>query len=310
MEKAWQKIIPSHAFTPDEGLLLRVLSVAARWGRPSLAIDALEVLSSKLKVTAGEHHLVPLLEAYVNAGQVPEAFSVLPQLRSAGINPNRRAVESITAKLRTVALVDQAFYALEDMRKSGKTIDPSALNAVIDASMRLDDMQRVRATQLAAASLGVAPNVEMFNLVLEACARTKMRRLGDTVMADMATAGIKLDATSYENMIRLCLSQPDYDDAFFYLEKMKDVGFKPRVQVYEWLAVHCVERKDGRWKIVLDEMTSMGYRKSQRLRSIIEGSRYVSGRGDRQAEERPARRESRRGSFGARQQQGSRERRA
>jgi hypothetical protein len=56
-------------------IFLDVLNVAARWGRPDLATQALAKLS-ELNVQAQEYHLVALLESYVVAGRVPEALRV------------------------------------------------------------------------------------------------------------------------------------------------------------------------------------------------------------------------------------------
>lgn len=259
VEVAWDRAVQTKTYNPDEGLVLSILAVAGRWGRPRLATKALDVLPN-LSIRAQEHHLVPLLEAYVNAGQVPDALQVLSSMREAGIVPTLTTAEPIVARLSDATVIDQAFYALEDMRKSGIKVDITALNAVIEASVRIRDPQRMRATHLAAADLGVEPNIETYNLLLKGCIHGGHRQLGDTVWSEMAAASISPDMATFQHMIALCLEQPVYEDAFYYLEKMKSDGMRPPYIVYQNLLKRCIADDDRRWKLVVDELESLGYK--------------------------------------------------
>ena len=259
---AWDRAVQSKIYTPDEGLLFSVLNVAARWGRPDLATKALDVLPDLL-IRPQETHLVPLLEAYVTAGQVPEAVKVISSIRAAGMIPTALAAEPIVFALSSADLIDQAFYALQDMRESGQSIDVVALNAVIEASVRLGDLQRVRATQGAAVELGVTPNIDTFNIVLSGCVKAEHRALGDTVFAEMNEHSISPDMTTYRRMIMLCLTQSTYEDAFYYLEKMKADDIKPPHTVYQALLRKCITAEDKRWMAVREEMESLGYKMQQ-----------------------------------------------
>ncbi|KAL1413108.1 hypothetical protein Q8F55_000857 [Vanrija albida] len=259
VEIAWDRVVSSKAYAPDEGLILAVLAVAGRWGRTGLASQALELLPS-LGIEPQEHHMAPLLEAFCNEGRVPDALKVVTSLREAGINPTLSTVRPIVNVLSNTEIVDQAFYALEDMHAAGEVVDVAALNAVIEASSRLGDLQRARATQLAAGDLGVTPTIETFNIVLEACARAKHRQLGDTILKEIAAAELEPDQATYEGMVAVCVTQPDYEDAFHYLEKMKAEGFVPSREVYSKIGLKCAQEQDGRWKLVSEEMGQIGYK--------------------------------------------------
>ena len=249
----------SRHFTPDEGLLLSILNVAARAGKPEMVSRVLEALSG-LGIEPQEHHLVALMEAYVAAGQVPEAMQVLSTIRSVGLHPTAVTAEPILAVLSSVDVVDNAFYALEDLKAKGEVIDITALNVIIEASSRLNDLQRVRANQMAASDLGVKLDIDSFNSALSACVGSNHRALGDTIMKEMAEAGITPNGTTYHHMIRLCTKQAKYDDAFFFLEKSKSEGFKPTREAYRELAIKCQANKDARWQLVVEEMESLGYK--------------------------------------------------
>ena len=248
--------------------MLAVLSVAARWGRPDLSTKALDVLPELLVPPQGVH-LVSLLEAYVNAGRLPEAIKVLALMRSAGLTPSTVTAEPITNALISVDLIDQAFYSLEDMHRNGEVIDIVALNCIILASVRLGDIQRVRATQVAAADLSISPDVDTFNAVLSGCIAAQHRPLGDTILSEMTNAGITPNQTTYESMIRLCLGEASYEDAFFYLETMKSSNFKPSYSIYQAMIRRCISAEDRRWRLVKEEMESLGYEVDKGIQKLV-----------------------------------------
>jgi len=65
---------------------------------------------------------------------------------------------------------------------------------------------------------------------------------------------------TYEKMIRLCLTQDVYEDAFYYLEEMKAAEFVPPQTVYKALVLKCHSMNDTRMDIALEEMRECGYR--------------------------------------------------
>lgn len=248
------------------------MNVAARSGKPEMVSDVLEAFSRK-SLDPQEYHLVALLEAYVKAGQVPQALQVLSTIRSSGLTPTAVTAQPIVAVLETTELVDQAFWALEDFKLKGVRIDVTALNVVIEASAKLGDLQRVRATQMAASDLDVRLDVDSFNHVLFACASTGNRKLADTIMKEMSDAGIVADGMTYHHMLVCCLSQPNYEDAFFFLEKSKSEGHKPSAEAYQQLANKCESSRDSRVRLVVEEAESLGYKiRSMRRRDERGGS--------------------------------------
>ncbi|WWC88435.1 uncharacterized protein L201_003346 [Kwoniella dendrophila CBS 6074] len=272
VEIAWRRV--KSTYTPDEGLILSMLNAAGRWGRPDFASTVLESLPAQPQ----EQHLAPLLEAFCNAGEVPNAFHVLVAIRESGLTPTMATVQPIVAVLTNAEVIDQAFYALEDMYKAGQPIDITALNSLIDASARIGDLQRARATQTAVADLGLTANIDTYNLVLACCIAAKHRPLGDTILNEISTQSLQFTATTYENMIELCLTQPTYEDAFYYLEKAKADGFKPSIAVYGSLVRKCITSNDTRWRLVVDEMKTVGYRLDGELQAFVNsGGRPRSG---------------------------------
>ena len=250
-------------------MIARVLDVAARWGRPDLASRVLSLLP-EIDVEVQEKHLVALLECYVTAGQVPEALRVISSIRATGLTPTLATAEPIVAVLSTPEIVDQAFYGLEDMYKAGQDVDVVALNALILASARIKDLRRVRATQASLSSFELRPDIDTFNSVLEGCITAQHQPLGETVLSEMATAGIAPNPTTYEKLIKLCLIPEDYEEAFYYLEKMKSEGLQPSASVYRSIITKCLSLNDRRWELVRQEMNALGYRLDVGSRKLVE----------------------------------------
>ena len=270
MQLAWNKVTATQTVTPDEGVMLKVLDVAARWGEPDLALNVLSVLAETAE--AQEHHMTALLEAYVSAGRVPEAIKVIATMRENGLSPTISTIEPIAAVLSTPEIIDQALYGIEDIHAAKEPVDIAAVNAVILASSRLGDLRRARATQAMIGQIGLIPNVDTFNLVLQGCIKASHRPLGDNIMAEMEAAGVKPDQTTYESMVELCLVPDEYEDAFFFLEKMKEEGYKPSLSVYQALLRKCATAQDKRWRLVQDEMFALGYKIDAATRRAISGS--------------------------------------
>ena len=274
VDAAFDRVSHTRIFTPDAGMIDRILEVAASWGRPDLASKALALLSN-IDAPVQEKHLVALLESYVTAGQVPEALRVVASIRSTGLHPTLAAVESIVGVLSTPEIVDQAFYGLEDMHKAGEVVDVVALNALILASARIKDLRRVRATQASLSSFGLRPDIDTFNSVLEGCINAEHSTLGETVLSEMSNAGVTPDRITYEKLIKLCLIPADYEQAFFYLEKMKSEELRPSAAAYRSILVKCLVSNDRRWELVRQEMNVLGYRMDAATKRMIdERSRY------------------------------------
>ncbi|WVQ84992.1 hypothetical protein IAT38_007156 [Cryptococcus sp. DSM 104549] len=278
METAWTRVKDS--YTPDDGLIVSMLNTAGRWGRPDFATRIVaDHLGGK---PLQEQHLAPMLEAFCNAGDVPSALRVIPAIRAAGLEPSMETLQPIISVLTSAEVIDEAFYSVEDMHKAGEPVDLAALHVLIAASAEIGDLQRVRATQTAVPDFGLTPTAETFNLVLAGCVKAKHRPLGDTLLTEMESANppIAPNAETYEQIIELCATQPVYEDAFYFLEKMKADGFTPSIWTYTTLVKKCVVENDSRFNIVADEMRLVGYKMEESLRAFINSGGKIDPQGE------------------------------
>ncbi|KAH9892476.1 hypothetical protein C8Q73DRAFT_649226 [Cubamyces lactineus] len=266
----WQKVVNEMHILPDEGCCIQVLHTAARHGLSDLALGVIEVLK-KIEVVWSEHHIAPVIEALCQRNELKEAMIMLDFMRKNDIAPTIETASPILQAIsKDTDAVDNAWGILEIIHEEGHTVDAVALNVVIQAAIALNDLQRAVGTYKASSKFGVKLNVDTFNLLLLGCIEARHRQLGDRLLSDMKEAGIKPDATTYERMVRLCLTQSMYEDAFFYLEEMKSLSMVPPLIVYEALVRKLFSVGDVRYKLALEELKECGYDVPKRLKSYID----------------------------------------
>ncbi|KAH9839318.1 uncharacterized protein C8Q71DRAFT_704410 [Rhodofomes roseus] len=285
--RTWQKVVHELNITPDEGLCIQVLHTAGRHGHSTLALDAFRVLG-RIGVIWQEYHFAPVIEALCKQTRVKDALKMLDMMRSHQIAPLPETAIPISDVVATDSdSIDEAWSHLEALHEEGKTVDTSALNVVIRASVMLGDLQRAMGTYKAAGSLGVVPDVDTYNLLFAGCVAAQHRQLGDRLLTEMKTAGVRADERTYERLVTLCLTQANYEDAFFYLEEMKAEGHVPPHSVYVALIRKCVSLGDTRYKLAVEEMLECGYEVTDAL------SRFINSGGEEDTQEdRPIHRQS------------------
>ncbi|KAI8098679.1 uncharacterized protein BX664DRAFT_381362 [Halteromyces radiatus] len=264
----WNKVVLEHGIRPDEGTCLQVLRVAANSGESKLATEVIRQLSNN-GYPYKEHYFIPLMEAFVVKDDLKSAFNVLDIMRVSGVIPTMRSTLAISNKIsRDVESVDKAYYLLEEMKKEGKTVDVTAFNIVIAACGLAKDIGRTVATYREASNLGVVPDVDTFNAVLEACIQTEMKGMGQIVIEELKKAKVTPNVETFSKMITLACTQPNYEDAFVYLEEMKSHGIIPPRQCYVVLAKKLAWERDPRYHIALEEMETYGYRPGTYVKSL------------------------------------------
>lgn len=217
-----------------------------------------------------EYHYAPLIEALCKADRLKEAFGTLDIMRSNSIIPTTETAQPITDFLKQdIDRVDRVWRILDELQKESKAVDTTAINAVIQACVALDDLQRAIGAYKAFADYGCKPNVDTFNSLLSGCVGAKHRDFGNKILLDLKQASVKPDARTYEHIIQLCLTEPTYEDAFFYLEEMKTQKFMPSAKAYEAIIRTCISARDSRYSLALSEMGHCGYTPSPSLQRFM-----------------------------------------
>lgn len=244
---------------PNEGVCMSVLNAAARHGVPDLATDVLRVLKL-LGVVWEEYHFAALIEAFCRNNQLKEALITLHIMRTNEILPLPGTLVPILDCVKAdVESLDSAWAIVDEIHETKSGVDIDALKVIIHASVLLGDLQRAVGVYKSFCDYGLEPDVIIFNLLLDGCIAAQHRQLGDLLLADMKEIKVQPNQETYERMIRLCLTQEVYEDAFYYLEEMKAAKFVPPQTVYEALVLKCHSMNDTRMDIALEEMRECGY---------------------------------------------------
>ncbi|KAL0956278.1 hypothetical protein HGRIS_002436 [Hohenbuehelia grisea] len=269
--RCWNVVVQELSLAPDEGLCVAVLHTAARNGMPDLATDALRVLQL-IGCEIQEHHFASLLEAFVRAKQLKEAFTTLAIMRSNGVTPLPETCLPILHEITSVESIDNTWNLIDDMHRAGATIDVAALNVIMQATVAVGDLQRAVGAYKSYSDYSASPDVHTFNSLLEGCTNAAHRELGDHLLAEMKEAKVKPDRDTYLNLVMLCLTQETYEDAFFYLEEMKAAKHRPPISMYEAIVRRCVLASDPRYEIAIAEMKEIGYHPSRELLRDIDAA--------------------------------------
>lgn len=265
----WQTVVHKLNLRPSEGTCLAVLDTAARHGLTDLGADVLRVLKL-IGVQLEEHHFAGLVEAFCQKSEIKEALQVLEIMRSNGIEPRPETAFPMLSTMSTPEDLDTTWAIIDELHTSGVAIDPAALHVLIKASIDLGDLQRAIGAYKNLSDYGISADIRIFNLLLTGCIAASHRALGDRLLADMKEAKVKPNSATYDNIITLCLTQADYEDAFFYLEEMKSARHKPFYAVYEKIVRKCLSANDPRYKVALEELREIGYHPSRHLMAELE----------------------------------------
>jgi pentatricopeptide repeat protein len=265
----WNIAVNELDIVPNEGVCLSVLNAAARHGVPDLATDVLRVLNLS-GIAWKEYHFAALIEAFCHNNQLKDALITLHIMRSNQILPVPSTSIAILDSIKDVETLDSALVIIDEIQKEKGVLDIDALKVIIQASVLLRDLQRAVGVYKFISDYNLKPDVNIFNLLLDGCIAMQHRQFGDGLLADMKKSKVEPNKETYEKMIRLCLTQEVYEDAFFYLEEMKAVGFVPPQTVYEALVLKCQSMDDTRMDIALEEMREYGYSMSKKRASKVD----------------------------------------
>ena len=242
-------------------------------------MDVLRVLKA-IGADLREHHFAPIIESFCRTNRIKEALSTLSLIRQHNIEPNSDTAHPIFEAIRvSTNAVDAAWDALEALH-SCQTVDITAVNVIIQASVALGDLQRAFGTYQMCSELGIKPTLDTYHFLLSGCIASRHRELGNRLIAEMKEAKIKPDTRTYERLIVLCLTGETYEDAFFYLEEMKAENLYPPLSVYEAIIQRCVLEKDARYAVAVQELEEFGYTVSPELQGVISGEGEAGYRGN------------------------------
>lgn len=191
----------------------------------------IKVLSAR-QTPLSPYHYEALIAAYTGIEDLKTTFRVLAIMEKAGLAPTSASTRPLFAYLSTSEkLCHDAWNTTSQLRKDGHVIPLTAVNVILEA---LNSLTKVEEAFVYYKRLHEicprGPNTETINVVLQGLQRTQDATIGAPkekamfLASEMQALKIRPDMLTYDRLIRVCLTEHDYEDAFRYLEEMEEVG--------------------------------------------------------------------------------------
>ncbi|KAL2262592.1 hypothetical protein VTK26DRAFT_807 [Humicola hyalothermophila] len=250
---AWEKMVRPGTLNPSDGVALGVLNTAARHGDPALATEVIQLLAGR-RIKLGPHHYEALLDSYVQAGDLENAFRVLCIMAEAGVQPDQSSTRSIFLVLRdTPERADEIVGMLSNLSEQ-HAVPVAAINVLLEALAKTGDMGRTlevyrRVHRLCASG----PNRQTFLLLLENCENAETAGF---LASEMHRYSVRSSPMILDNLIR-CFA---YDGPLsavlgYLLELTHSVSARSWVSKDTLMCVleRCYREKDRRaWAIMAE----------------------------------------------------------
>jgi pentatricopeptide repeat protein len=206
-----------------------------------------------------------LVEAYVNAGDVLTALSVLCVMQDSRMPPTDHTTRSILKYLvKDMDRPNMLFEELRSLHHDGKSVPTAAVNCIIEAAVYHKDIEL--AIEFYKVLHEICPSgadTETFNKLLRGCARFNPPRkdIALILASELSALGLKPDRITYDRMLLICINHDgDYNDALSYYQEMRSQKLEPRTGTMVALVQRMTLETDERVFDLVEQMDSMEIR--------------------------------------------------
>jgi hypothetical protein len=228
-----------------------------------------------------EYHIAPVVEAFCKAGQVQEAVEAVCMAVNEKIEPLRTTCEPLSSLLtESYKNVDLAVDKLRRICARGestsKPVHVNLANAILRACVARRELSRaVELYRRVFPELGVEPNADTLNALLEGCISTMDDAMALKLVTEMTGGGgprpLRPNLETHELMIMLpAKTEPRrFDIALARLKRLDSLDLVASRNLYVRLAFAMAAAGDRRAVDVLEEMVAKGHRQSRALRDQV-----------------------------------------
>ncbi|RYO85745.1 hypothetical protein DL766_008997 [Monosporascus sp. MC13-8B] len=292
----WERMVTPGLLHPPDGTAVNVLNAASRHGDAALVTSVMRLLTDRGR-RLDLHHYEALIDAHTLHHEVRKAFTVLCIMRRAGLAPDSSSTRPIYRMLReSPSATDEALSVLQELRQQYQ-VPIAAFNVVLEATVLHYGFKRAfdlyRAVRRICADDG--PDLRTFHILLRRCV---LRKSMNFLLDELQTFGVRPDREAYDQLIRICALQDDYEPAFKYLERMTrpssgSVGETTAAGSGWWmsrasalaLARRCVHAQDVRVRLIMDECRRRGMSIDADVRWLVERAQKEREQQQQQQEE-------------------------
>jgi len=269
--------------------LLRMMEDATRKSDVDQVVS-IHTMAEKAGVKLGTFQMVGLVFALLQTGREMEAFKLANQIVSQGGSLPRTAIRMVAESLgRKAALVDEAYFAVENLRKGGTEIPVISINIIIEACARLGDLDRAFATFAEMPNLSLKPDTQTYNHLLLTCVNAREVNSARRLLNLMQDESVALDADSYTHRCSVSVMTRDDEGAMTAYRECKDAKLVPPSKMYTTLVNMLVRQgRPDKAKEMLEEMGQY-HKVMPFLQQKVDGATFHQGDRGRQTQRTPRR---------------------
>nr|UPT48493.1 pentatricopeptide repeat protein AaPPR178 [Agave angustifolia] len=179
-----------------------------------------------------------VISALVNAGAIERAHSVLAEMISAGVPPNRVTYNVLLKGHCQQLQLDKAKELIREMAERAD-IEPNVVsyNILIDGCILMDDSAGALKYFNEMRERGIAPSKVSYTTLMKAFALSGQPKLANKVFDEMTKdPRVKVDRVAWNMLVEGYCRLGLIEEAKKIVERMKESGFQPDVATYGSLA--------------------------------------------------------------------------
>lgn len=267
----WDRRVRRGYLNPSTGICLNVLNAAARNGDAELATDVFRMLGDRNMVFEPLHYEM-LVEAYINAGELPSAFKILNVMKESRVMPDDNTIRPIVMYMNKDKVRPKEGFDIlkhEKDHNSALKLPAAAMNACIESAVHHGQLElAVEFYKTMHVFCYRGADTTTFNLLIKGCVTAERKDLAMSLVKEMLSRHVQANQLTYDRLMLVCLHDPDYEDAIRYYQEMRSLGFVPRNGTLVGLVKKMAEAGDDRTARFLEDIEKMGL-STKRLRTWL-----------------------------------------
>ena len=184
-----------------------------------------------------------------------------------GTNVGTKVAKSVLPKLPT-------FYL--ELGMNAAQVGEPGREIIRQTITQIQDMDVVHEEAINTNKRIIRPDISTFNALLGTAVDMESRELGEFVFREINAHKVKADETTYERAIILFVVQPDYNDAYDFLQECQSKGIRPTRASFLAIGLRCLKENDDRWIRIGIEMVDHEYYPGSELRQALLAGRHLS----------------------------------
>lgn len=226
---------------------------------------------SKRATTFESQHYELLIEAYVEAGDLKTALTILCIMNEANLTPTQSATSSILKFLKQSPERPRMAFDILNELKTDRQVPTEAMNRIIEACVQHNGLHQAIEMYSSLRNIcPTGPNAATFNSLLVGCRQENRKDTAMFLVSEMLEMKIRPNVLTYDRLILICLPEKDYEDAFRYYAEMRNAGMTLREGTMVAMIKRCCDARDDRAYKLLEVMRSLGMDDSHVRRYVIE----------------------------------------